>query len=1056
LRVNVFSVLPGCWSVSSANTSRYGGAQQYPLQLRALLRQPGALTQFQPLLLLRLLPPLLLFLFLFGFARPAYALDPAARLADYNHTIWTAKHGAPAEIGSLAQTPDGCLWLGAPSGLYRFDGASFQHYESPDGVQLQNSRISVLSAQRNGDLWVGYALGGLAVIRDGTLRSVATDKELEGGIYTVAIDTDGSVWAAAGSGLFHREQGGWRRIGKEHGLPGAPIMNVMVNKYGQLWANNGERFYLLNRRSGNFEASAIPGGPASMVESPDGRLWRADFTRRIEMPPPARAVRQPRQAWFNQTEGRSAGLFDKDGNFWTLNCPTGICLMHNAARRTEAVVAYAGESGERLDQPGQMGGLAANIILEDLEGNIWVGTQAGLEKFRNNKLTPLRIPAGERYFSLATDAEGGLWAASMSTETLWHVAPGAPPVAERSQHYRIVANGSDGALLLGGRRSIERRYRGRVEVLPLPPGPDGRPVDHRIKRIVDDGEGLWVWLKSSGALRLAQGGWRTAEALGLPGNGVYLAAAGHGQVWMGYGDGSVVFFDKGRLNSYDAALMGRLGYITCLHHGPELIAAGTNGAAVMRNGAVRPLRARNPDVLKNITGILVTPNGDRWFNGGKGIVHIAASDWRDAMGKPEAALRYTLMDGLDGYPGEGSTGTFLPTAVAGSDGRLWFSASNGIVSTSLAAFQRYNTVAPAVVVQSMKSERQRFPYPRHSTTLEAGTTSLDIEYTAFSYAVPERLRFRYQLDGVSSRWQDAGGRRAAYFTNLSPGQYQFRVWASNDNGVWNPQGTSLAFTIPPTPVQTVWFKLLCVLALLAALWLAYRLQQRRSAMQAQRRLEERLSERERIARELHDTLLQSVQGMILQFEAVALRTPKAEPNRALMESALQTAEAVLNEGRDRVQGLRQVGIAGYGLVEALREVAAVLASGARPALFVATRGEVRKLHPIVEEELHAIGREAMLNAVRHADAGNIRVEIVFGRKELQLVVHDDGRGIEPAVLAEGGRHGHWGLKGMEERAHRIRARFRLASSPGEGTRVAVTLPASLAFCGRLPCLPWQW
>lgn len=989
-------------------------------------------------------------------AAPAHALDPSARLADYNHTTWTAKDGAPAEISSLAQTPDGCLWLGAPSGLYRFDGARFQHYESPDGVQLQSSRISLLSAQRNGDLWVGYALGGLGLIREGKLRSMATDRELEGGIYTLAIDIDGTVWAATGAGLFHRVRDGWRKVGEESGLPGVSIVNVTLDKYGQLWVNNGERLYLLNRDSGSFAATAIPGGAASMVESPDGRLWRADFSKRIEVPPPADAARLPRQAWFNQTEGRGVGIFDRDGNFWALNCPTGVCLMRNAGSRPESAIAYAEEGVERLNQAGQLGSLAVNIVLEDREGNIWMGTQAGLEKFRNNKLTPARLPDGERYFSLAADAGGGVWAASMSTETLWHLVPGAQPVADRSRHYRLVANGSDGSLLLGGRRTIERRFRDKVEVLLLPPGADGRPVDHRIIRIVDDGEGLWVSLRSAGTLRLAQGAWRTAESLGLPGDGVYIAAAGPGQAWIGYGDGSLVFFDKGRFNTYSAALMGGLGYITCLHHGPELIAAGVNGAGVMRDGAFRPLRARNPDVLKNITGILVTPNGDRWLNGGKGVVHVAAKDWREALAQPDAVLRYTLMDGLDGYPGEGSAGTFLPTAVAASDGRLWFAAINGIVSTSPAAIRRYNTVAPAVVVQSLKSERQHFSYPPRSTTLEAGTRSLEIEYTAFTYAVPERLRFRYQLDGVSRQWQDAGRRRAAYFTNLSPGKYNFSVWASNDNGAWVPQSTSIAFTIPPTAVQTAWFKVLCVLAALALLWLLFRLQRRRAAIQARRRLEERLAERERIARELHDTLLQSVQGMILQFEAVALRTPKAEPNRALMDSALQTAESVLNEGRDRVQGLRQVGIAGYGIVEGLTEVAAVLASGVRPRLRVETQGEARPLHPIVEEEFHAIGREAMINAVRHADAGNIHVDIVFSRRELQLVVQDDGRGIDPAILAAGGRQGHWGLKGMEERATRMRARFRLSSRPGEGTRVTVTLSASLAFSGRLPYFPWQW
>jgi signal transduction histidine kinase len=331
------------------------------------------------------------------------------------------------------------------------------------------------------------------------------------------------------------------------------------------------------------------------------------------------------------------------------------------------------------------------------------------------------------------------------------------------------------------------------------------------------------------------------------------------------------------------------------------------------------------------------------------------------------------------------------------------------------------------------------------TSLPKYTTHVRIEYTAASLQIPERVRFRYKLDGLDKEWQDVGDRREATYTNLGPGQYSFHVIAANNDGVWNNTGATLAFSIAPALYQTYWFYGLCVLLCLGLLWLLYRVRIRQVSLQVRARLEERLAERERIARELHDTLLQSVQGLVLRFRAAVSRLSQEEPARSAMEQALDRADGVLAEGRDAVKQLRS---APGGDLELSRAIAAFGEELARedPCYFHSTvEGMPRELHPIVREEVMFIAREALVNAFRHGAARQIEAETSYGDTELKLRIRDDGRGIDVDMLRAGGREGHWGLLGMRERAKRVRGTLTLWSKPGAGTEIEVRLPAHMAY-----------
>jgi signal transduction histidine kinase len=332
--------------------------------------------------------------------------------------------------------------------------------------------------------------------------------------------------------------------------------------------------------------------------------------------------------------------------------------------------------------------------------------------------------------------------------------------------------------------------------------------------------------------------------------------------------------------------------------------------------------------------------------------------------------------------------------------------------------------------------------------LPARTKDLQIVYTALSLTIPERIRFRYRLEGQDQGWRDVGNRREAIYTNLGPGTYRFRVIACNNDGVWNETGAVLDFTIAPTFYQTWWFKTLCGIAGAGAIWLVYLLRVNQVALQFQMRLDDRLAERERIARELHDTLLQGVQGLMLHFDAAMKQLPPLGPARPLMEKALHVADQVLLEGRERVRGLRSAAMPLQELSILLARCGEELAEGSATTFKLAVVGSSRALDPIVLDEMYRIGREALLNAFRHSMASRIEIEITYDRAGLQLRIRDDGRGIDQETL-ESGMPGHWGLSGMRERAQKLGGQLGFWSRPGAGTEVDLTIPARLAYTRRL-------
>jgi signal transduction histidine kinase len=329
-------------------------------------------------------------------------------------------------------------------------------------------------------------------------------------------------------------------------------------------------------------------------------------------------------------------------------------------------------------------------------------------------------------------------------------------------------------------------------------------------------------------------------------------------------------------------------------------------------------------------------------------------------------------------------------------------------------------------------------------TFPAGTPNFEVDYTALSLSMPNRVRFKYKLDGVDAGWQNAGTRRQAFYTNIPPGQHLFHVLAANEDGIWNDVGASVALRSLPMFYQTRWFYTLCGVLVLLALWQLYRIRLHQLTKQVQGRLSVRLEERERIARELHDTLLQSTQGLILLFQGFAGRLKRPDPMRGEMESALDQADDLLNEARDRVVDLRTTALES-DVAPAIARAGEELFAGSPVAFGIIVTGTPRLLVSSVADDVYRIAREALTNAARHAQASVVEAEIAYDITDFRLRVRDNGKGLEPSVQSAGHRARHFGLQGMRERAQKMGGIFNLWTKDRAGIEVELIVPAGIAY-----------
>ncbi|HLL12337.1 MAG TPA: histidine kinase, partial [Rubrivivax sp.] len=531
------------------------------------------------------------------------------------------------------------------------------------------------------------------------------------------------------------------------------------------------------------------------------------------------------------------------------------------------------------------------------------------------------------------------------------------------------------------------------------------------------------------------------------------AQGGH---WFGYHDNTLaVRHSDNTTTVYTRADGLRVANVSAISLGRYTLAGGPKGLALLAGSRFVMIRATDPAALQSAFSVAEAPNGDVWINTLRGAERIASAEMQALVKDAGRRVRVQYFDAQDGYPGPGASSVryWNRTVVALDNGVVWFAGREGIARISAAGLDDHGK-PPSVVVRSLTAAQRRFDLssPVH---LPKGTDQVQIDYTALASLRPDRLRFRYRLQGVDKAWVEADGRRQAFYVNLGPGSYRFEVTAAEGFEDWVAAPAAFEFHIEYRFVETRTFLALCAAGAAVLLFAGYRLRVRRLTERERSRTQLRMLERERIARDLHDTLLQSVTGLALQIHATARQLPEDSPQRASLQHVLSRANSTIVEGRDRVRELRGGTTVGSSLTEALRTAAADI-THENPAvrLTVLEEGRPEPLKDSVRDEAFCIAREAMTNAVRHGNPDAVDISVRYASAELVVCVRDDGSGIPPQVLDAGARAGHWGLAGMAERAGRLGARLELSNRPEGGTQVLLRVPAARAF-GRCRLRPWR-
>ncbi len=1005
-----------------------------------------------------------------GLPRLARAADPDRAMSQYLRDHFSIEQGFPGgAISSFAQTPDGYLWIGTEKGLVRFDGVSFRLIEPADSQAPPVTYVLGLTVDGHGNLWVREQWASVRKYHHGTFENAMTSlAEPEAGVTAMSTAQNGDVLLA---GLIYgtmRNTGNhMQAIATRDQVGRSPVMAMAETRDGTIWMGTREAGLFALRASGVVAISkglpdskincVLPLGDHEILVGTDSGIVRWNGSELTSAGLPT----------FPAHVQALAMIKDREANVW-IGTSTGLLRLNAAG------LASFSDRSPRSIAP-------VTAVFEDREGNIWTGGSLGIERLRDGVFTTYSTTDGipsDNNGSVYVDALGRTWSAPLDGGLFWLKGGLTERVTlaglAKDVVYSIDGNTTNGRsdIWIGRQRGGLTHLRetrdtantGSAFIAETLTQANGLPQNSVYAVHVARDGAVWAGTLSGGVSRFKDGHFTTyTSADGLVSNTVSAIVEGlDGTMWFGTPSG-LSAFSQGRWRAYTTAEGLPSENINCLLEDTSgVLWIGTpNGLAFLTHHAERALRAAGPSPLhESILGIAAGKRGSLWMTTPNRVLRVR----RDAVLRGEIteeanSHEYGLPDGLRGVEGVRRD----RSVIADPYGRIWLSMNRGLSMVDPPRADR-NSVPALVNIQGIAADGKAIDLGKSDDAaglrVPSGRQRLTFSFAGLSLSVPDRVRFRYRLDGFDHEWREPITARSAVYTNLGPGTYRFRVRASNSDGLWSDAEATLGFSVQPAFWETWWFQFSWVAIGLSIVWAIAQLRLRRYERQLHVRFEERLAERTRIAQELHDTLLQGFLSASMQLDVAVDRLPPDSPARPGLTRVIQLMGQVIEEGRNAVRGLRSTNVGGGAaddLERALTRIPQELLDLQQHAtdFRVIVEGRARPLHPIIRDEVYRIGREALVNAFRHAEASSIEVELDYAANSLRMLVRDNGRGIDPHVL-KSGRDGHWGLSGMRERAERIGARFKVFSRAAAGTEVELSVPGHTAFQAQAPDRSTLW
>ena len=982
-------------------------------------------------------------LLLFLAPSSAWAVDPARHISQYAHSAWRTQdavfNGSPVVI---TQTTDGYLWIGTNVGLLRFDGVRFSSWNPPGGQRLLDSRIYSLLGAHDGSLWIGTGYS-ISHWKDGELFNYP---QLSGRVESVVEDAEGAVWlvrtqATDGMGPLCRvQENRFRCYGTADGIPFPLAIWLDKGSSGELWISGYNELCRWRPGSSNTYFGSTAQRPETFASikaiaaAGDGSVWAG-----IDRPGPFLQLEQfEHGSWTTRSFPKIAV---SNSDITTLYADRENALWVGTAHHG---VFRAGQDG--VDHFGSTDGLSSDAVVrfyQDVEGTLWVVTSAGIDNFRD-------LPVATYSMHEGLSAAGASSVVASRDNTIW------------------IGNFGGLDFLRDGKLSAIRAGKGLpgLNVTTLFEDHAGRlwagidsglwVYDNSVFRAIRhaDGSALGIifaitedihhdiWVRAGSKLDRIHDSALESELTSPQISTAYtLAANPQGGVVLGLVSGDLVKIQDGKTETFPANESGNTRQIRDLLVESDGSVWGTTLDEVARwkNGVRKNLSVRNGLPCDGIFALVKDVREALWVYSRCGLIAIEKSELDYWWEHPDAAVKFRSFDAFDGLqPGLTS---LKPQAAASPDGRLWFVNAQMLQGLDPDHLRR-NAIPPPVHVEAVVADRKSYS-AENGLHLPALTRDLEIDYAALSFVVPQKVRFRYRLEGHDPAWLEPGTRRQAFYNDLRPGHYRFRVIACNNDGVWNENGATLDFRIAPAWFQTKWFFVFCGLSCVLLAWVFYRLRVRQIHKALSARFDERLAERTRMARDLHDTFLQTLQGSKLVADD-ALENPSdpAQMRRA-MQQLSGWLEQAIHEGRAALSSLRTSTTQRNDLAEAFKRATEECRIQRPMETSFSVIGDAREMHPVVRDEVYRIGYEAIRNACNHSQGSRLDVELKYGH-DIALLVKDNGVGIDQ-TLARQGKDGHFGLQGMRERAARIGGKLTLDSSANSGTAITVVVPGSIVF-----------